>query len=1193
MSAPLRVLFVADEESHEHAMLAELRGAGYSVEHDRAGNEDAVRRALDSARWDIALCDSRIARLSGHKMLAVIHDAAPSLPIAVVSHVAGEDGATECLRAGACDFISRDHFAQLAACVRRAVTNQPDSSGFEKSDDRIRLMTAVIENWDAGVIVYDAVIHEDGFNRIVYANEAIRRYTGFSPAELIGKSPDIFYRGNEHATARQQIQAAVRAGRACHVDLTHADASGLPMQVEMQTYPIRNTEGVITNWMAVRSDVTARKRAEEERRATETRLQLLMSQLPVAVLTYDLSMRATSATGAELRLFRVPLAAMPGMNLRELVRPDDPYREAVLSMHERAHDGESSSIVKEDAHGSFETFVEPFRNADGVIVGSVTVLVDVTERVRAEAALHAEEARSRVILEGLPAIVWSVDKDLRWGYSMGAGLKQLGQTPSQMTGVPLAEYFQTDDPDFPPIAAHRRALQGETVNYDITWDGRTNRCHIEPMRDAEGNITGVIGIALDVTAELAAQESVRAAESRVELLIRQLPALMVTIDTEMRVTWSAGAALSAIDLQPAEIDGMKISDFAADDHRGRIVYGAVRAALAGESAAFDYAWSGRRFNARVEPMRDSSGTVTGALGVAVDITEQYRVEEALRKSELSLAAAQEVAHLGNWERDLITHETIWSDECSRIFGLVPGQERLETDWFFRFDHPDDAEAVRRRVAEATSTHTSYNIDHRIIRRDGAVRWVHEQGEFVIDGGGVPVKMIGTVLDITDRKQAEDRLAYLAHHDALTDLPNRLMLDDRLSQTIAHAERNGRIAGVLFLDLDRFKNINDTLGHAAGDKLLRNVAERLQACLRTGDTVARSGGDEFIIVLADVAHLDDIGIVAGRIVESFAKPFSIDGRELFVSASVGISVFPFDGRAVDDLLRCADTAMYQAKDMGRNNFHFFTANMHANAVARLALEGDLRHAAERGELILHFQPVLDLPSGQIVGAEALLRWKHPKRGLIEPADFVPLAEETGLIVPIGEWVLRTACAQARRWRDQGHNGIRVMVNISPRQFQDRKLGAVIDRALADAGLPADHLELEMTESVIMRDTDDTIRALKDLKAKGIRLSVDDFGTGYSSLGYLKLFPVDALKIDRSFVRDISVDEFDEAIASSIIGLARSLRLRVIAEGVETSTQLAFLRRAGCDEMQGHLFSKAVPAQEFEALLFDDRRLDIAG
>jgi diguanylate cyclase (GGDEF)-like protein/PAS domain S-box-containing protein len=612
-------------------------------------------------------------------------------------------------------------------------------------------------------------------------------------------------------------------------------------------------------------------------------------------------------------------------------------------------------------------------------------------------------------------------------------------------------------------------------------------------------------------------------------------------------------------------------------------------ALDGKPVGYFHEWMGRLFNVHLEPIRASDGTVSGALGIAIDVTEQMQIEEALRKSELSLAAAQEIAHLGNWERDLVSGTTTWSDECLRILGLVPGDDAMAPDGFFEFDHPDDAEFVRRTVAESQANHSAYSIDHRIVRRDGIMRWVHEQGEYVLDEQGVPVKLIGTLLDITERKQAEERLAHLAHHDALTDLPNRIMLDDRLVQSIAHAERNGRVVAVLFLDLDRFKDINDTLGHSTGDRLLTHVAERLQVCLRTGDTVARSGGDEFIIVLADVAQPDDVTNVANRIVDSFARPFAIDGRELYASASIGISVFPHDGRDADSLIRSADTAMYQAKDSGRNNFQFFTADMHAKALARLSVEGDLRRAIEREQFVLHYQPVISLSSGRVVGAEALLRWNHPDRGLVLPADFVALAEETGLIVPIGDWVLRAACARARGWTERGHDPIRVMVNISARQFQERNLGDVIDGALAAAGLPAQQLELEITESVVMRNTEETIRSLKNLKAKGLRLSIDDFGTGYSSLGYLKLFPVDSLKIDRSFVRDISVDAFDEAIASAIVGLARSLHLRVIAEGVETPTQLAFLRRVGCDEMQGHLFSKAVTAPEFEALLFEGRRL----
>ncbi|HKW45409.1 MAG TPA: EAL domain-containing protein [Candidatus Eremiobacteraceae bacterium] len=1186
---PIRALLIEERQADADLMLAELGRAGFDVDHACVDDESSMRRTLERGPWDVVLCDYELSRFSAIDACAVLRSCGSDAPLVIVSGTLGEEAAAKVIEAGACDLVLKHHLAPLGPCVTRELSRRAQLLELEASRSRLDLLTAVIANWDAGVIVYDAVIHDDGFNRIVYANDAIRRYTGFTAADLIGKSPEIFYRGGEHGAARDKIREAVRSGVSVSVRLQHVADNGGIMWVEVHTHPIRSADGTIVNWMAVRRDVTDLKKSEDARVATESRLALLMSQLPVVVLTYDRELRVTSASGAQLPIFRGPLAAFVGRNLRDILAPDNPYTAAIVGMHERAHDGESSSIIKDDPAGSVETFVEPFRSPDGEIIGSVTVLVDVTESRRAEAALRAEEARSRLVLDQMPAMLWTIDNDYCITSSKGAGLAGLGVKPDELVGTSLFEYVKSTDPEFQPIKAHASALRGEDYSYYSEWGSRRLRSHLEPLRDASGEIVGAIGVALDVTAEVEAQESVRAAEGRLALLVRQLPALMWATDADMRITWADGKALELFGLEPAKAVGMTLQEYFRVVDPTFALARHHRDALDGKPVGCLQEWMGRLFNVHLDPIRSGDGAVTGALAIAIDVTEQMEVEEALRRSELSLAAAQEIAHLGNWERDFSTGATTWSDECLRILGLVPGQDKMEPDSFFAFDHPDDAEFVRRTVAESRASFSPYSIDHRIVRRDGVVRWVHEHGEYALDERGSPLKLIGTLLDITDRKQAEERLAHLAHHDPLTDLPNRLMLDDRLAQSIAHAERNGRVAAVLFLDLDRFKDINDTLGHSTGDRLLTHVAGRLLECLRTGDTVARSGGDEFIIVLADVAQLDDVTRVANRIVDSFSRPFAIDGRELYVSASIGISVFPYDGHDVDSLIRCADTAMYQAKDSGRNNFQYFTVNMHAKAVARLSLEGDLRRAIERSQFVLHYQPVLSLASGRIVGAEALLRWNHPERGLILPADFVPLAEETGLIVPIGEWVLNTACTQAKCWSERGHDPVRVMINISARQFQERNLGEVIDRVLLSSNLPAQQLELEITESVVMRDTEETIRSLKALKAKGLRLSVDDFGTGYSSLGYLKLFPIDTLKIDRSFVRDISVDAFDEAIAAAIVGLARSLHLQVIAEGVETQTQLAFLRRVGCDEIQGHLYSQAVPADEFEALLFEGRRL----
>jgi diguanylate cyclase (GGDEF)-like protein/PAS domain S-box-containing protein len=435
----------------------------------------------------------------------------------------------------------------------------------------------------------------------------------------------------------------------------------------------------------------------------------------------------------------------------------------------------------------------------------------------------------------------------------------------------------------------------------------------------------------------------------------------------------------------------------------------------------------------------------------------------------------------------------------------------------------------------------------------------------------------TFSDVTEARRMAQQMAHQANHDGLTQLPNRQLFEDRLSHAIARAQRGGEALAVLFVDLDHFKRINDSLGHAAGDLLLRQVAARLQAGVREEDTVARLGGDEFVILLEDVPHAELATVVARKLVDALLPPFSVEAHEFFITCSIGISLFPKDGSDGPALLKNADTAMYRAKEQGRNTFRFYTAEMNVQILARLSLENELRYALERQQLQLHYQPQLDLASNRLIGVEALLRWHHPERGLIPPADFIPLAEDTGLILPIGEWVLRTACAQAKAWQTQGLAPLRVAVNLSVRQFLQADLAALVAQTLHDTGLAPHTLELEITESLLMRDLEGATVTLRALKTMGVQLAIDDFGIGYSSLSYLKRFPLDRLKIDRSFVRDLSSDPDDAAITLAIIAMAHSLRLRVLAEGVETPAQLAFLRAQHCNEIQGFFCSRPLPAE----------------
>ncbi len=436
-----------------------------------------------------------------------------------------------------------------------------------------------------------------------------------------------------------------------------------------------------------------------------------------------------------------------------------------------------------------------------------------------------------------------------------------------------------------------------------------------------------------------------------------------------------------------------------------------------------------------------------------------------------------------------------------------------------------------------------------------------------------------------RKRAEERIRHLAHFDDLTGLANRNLFGECLKHAVANARRNGKSLVVLFIDLDRFKNINDTLGHEAGDLVLKEVAARLLGCLRESDTVGRLGGDEFVVLLEDMPQPMHGAIVAQKILDEVSRPIKIEMQEYHVTASIGISTCPGDGEDVQSLLKNADIAMYRAKEQGKNNFQFYSEALNVHTVERLALESDLRRALERDQFVLHYQPKVDIHSGRIASVEALVRWQHPERGLVAPMDFIPLAEETGLIVPIGLWVLQAACAQARAWRDQGLPWLRVAVNLSARQFTHENLLEDVARILDETGLDAEMLEFEITESMVMQDPAKAEKLLAELKAMGVFLSIDDFGTGYSSLSYLKRFPIDSLKIDRSFIRDLPGDGDDAAITRAIIAMAHGLRLTVIAEGVETAGQLDFLRDNGCDEMQGYHFSKPVPARELGRLVRD--------
>jgi diguanylate cyclase (GGDEF)-like protein/PAS domain S-box-containing protein len=592
---------------------------------------------------------------------------------------------------------------------------------------------------------------------------------------------------------------------------------------------------------------------------------------------------------------------------------------------------------------------------------------------------------------------------------------------------------------------------------------------------------------------------------------------------------------------------------------------------------------------------------TGELGVAneeltVEIDKRKRAQEScrqeviaredvefdLRRSDERMRMAVEAARIGFWDWDVIRDEHVWSDTCKELMGLRP-ESTANFQVFMNSVHPDDREMMGNGINAAIREKRDYGLEFRVVWPDGSVHWQAAQGRAFYDETGHTTRMVGITMDIDDRKVAEGRVQFLAYYDALTELPNRTLLQDRLTKALADARRQKYKIALLFLDLDRFKDINDSLGHAVGDLFLQEVAERLKRFAREQDTVARLGGDEFLIVLTHVKDTPDAAVAAERLMDAMTAEFVIQGHSVHVSGSIGISIFSENGADCETLIKNADAAMYSAKAGGRNNLCFFTEDMNAQAVERLTLESGLRSALAGEQLFLMYQPQMEIATGRITGVEALLRWQHPELGLVPPDRFIRIAENSGLIVPIGEWVLRTACLQARKWQDEGLPAVTVAVNVSAVQFRQEGFCGLIRKVLDETGLAPQYLELELTESLLLANADVMFSVVDKLNAMGLTLAIDDFGTGYSSFSYLKRYWVSKLKIDRVFIRDIAVNPDDAAITAAIISMAKSLRLKVIAEGVEDEAQMSFLRAHQCDEIQGYYFSKPLAVDKIAAKL----------
>lgn len=1026
--------------------------------------------------------------------------------------------------------------------------------------------------------------------RFFEANEAAQRLFGYSREEVIGKTTlDL---GTWPSTVKRDalIQQLRTTGRADDVELQLHRSDGALLDVlysarvvEFQGHPCT---------IATIHDVTARKRAADLIRESESRFRSVWettSDTALIVNSQSIIQFANPAIG-ELTGYSADEVVGQSLSMLQPDRMKGAHEHGMrryLETGERRLDWRGAEIVVRHRDGrdiAVEiVFSEMSLEGERCFVG---FLRNIDKRKSAEQALRKSEERFARVFNSSPGPInvanlkTGIYREVNPAWSDVYGWSR--EEAVGKSSVDLGIWLSTADrADMRGELFAGRKVRGREYRVRRK-DGRVIDILLDAERiDWEGE-EAILVQTTDISALKAAEQAARRSDERFAKVFHSSPdAIVISRLSDGTYVDVNDAWEKLCGYGRSEVLGrtaMELGIWVDPADRVRLVERLKQGA-----AVRDFEFKLRRKDGSVALALLSGEIIEEGddrllLALLMDITEKKRAEVQLRESERRFADVLEAAGEYVWETDADSRFTFVSARVEKVLGYKPEEiiGKKSTDFM-------PAEEVARVREWFRENHVQgqplRSFEHMSLTKDGRCIWQLVSAVPIYDASGKRLGNRGTGLDITERKLAEQRIEELATRDSLTLLPNRRLLTDRLSQGILSAQRNNTLLAVLFIDLDRFKTINDSLGHAAGDSLLQGVAQRLSELMRKGDTLARLGGDEFVVLLEQLKEPEDAGTVAQKIINALSEPFVVAGHVLNSSASVGVSVFPSDAADADTLMRNADMAMYFAKERGRHNYQFYSQEMNARAIERHAMESTLRHAVDRGELELHYHPKFRLSDGVLVGAEALVRWRHPTLGLIQPDRFVPIAEETGLIVSIGEWVLAEACIQAAEWNKRG-NLIPVAVNLSVGQF-NRSLARMVRDAVVLAGLNPGALELEITESLLMRNVEEHARTLRQISQLGVRIAIDDFGTGYSSLAYLRRLHIDTLKIDQSFVRDVENNLDDAAIIEAIVAMARSLKLSVVAEGVETALQQRTLRDLGCDHGQGFFFSKPLPAAEFEA------------
>ncbi|HXF80877.1 MAG TPA: EAL domain-containing protein [Usitatibacter sp.] len=804
---------------------------------------------------------------------------------------------------------------------------------------------------------------------------------------------------------------------------------------------------------------------------------------------------------------------------------------------------------------------------------------------KATRALRAQLSFTQQLIEALPNPVFYKDSAGRYLGCNRAFEQFFGLPREQVVGRTYPEISPGAPTDAQEHSDAKLLAEPGAVSYEstaisaggIVRDVLVNKA---TFLDPGGDIAGIVGSLVDINERKKLEGATRASAELLRAVIQAAPVAIVARDLDRVISMWNPAAEKMFGWKEGEVVGTPTTivppSRVAEAARLRVL------AQDGQTTFVEETTRMHRDGHEVDvalsaaPIYGGDGKVAGTMVTIADITPRKIAEAALRESEAQLRLAMDAAQLGMWYWECDTDRFTYSEGLNVLFGRPAESPATDYRQLQERLHPEDRELFEATMRHALKKGEDFTVDYRVVWPDGTVHWIANRGQVHRGPDGRARRVVGVAMNITERKIAEQRIAHMAHHDALTGLPNRVLLRDRIQQAIAQAHRGGTQLAVLFLDLDRFKNINDSLGHQLGDRLLQSVASRILVCVREGDTVSRVGGDEFVIVIPGIGAAADASSVASKILEVLGTAFHLHGNDLHVAASIGISLYPADGSDAETLMRNADTAMYHAKDSGRGNFQFFTQHMNVAAQQRLTLENSLRRALEAGEFEVHYQPLFELRDRSVTGFEALLRWRPPGgSALVLPGEFISVAEDSGLIVPIGDWVLTEALKHASLWQSPGRR-LSISINVSANQLSRtlfvERLRGLVEELSFDPSL----IELEVTERVIIEGAGEARRALDDLAALGVGIAIDDFGTGYSGLAYLKRLPIDTVKIDQSFVRDLTIDPDDAAIVTAIVAMARSLDVDVVAEGVETEEQLEELKRLGCRRGQGYLLARPMPA-----------------